>query len=168
MGDDPSVTYCKRWNGLRHQPIDVISVSAARGRDSRGAEYTAVLSDHARTHTLIAVNWSLDYLATWFLDEEQRQYLKYGFRRVDPEILFLEQITYWEYPGDATRDFSSATKITSLFYQRDGIVKERVADTSAGTETTTMRSDVPVDINWEKVPAFGDWSRVAVWDRSAP
>ena len=63
------------------------------------------------------MNWSLDFLGTWFLDDKLRRNLHYSFARVDPKTLFLEQIILWEYPEDAVRDLDTATRITTLTYQ---------------------------------------------------
>jgi hypothetical protein len=111
------------------------------------------------------VNWSLGFLGTWFLDDKRRRNLNYSFARVDPKTLFLEEITLWEYPEDAVRDLDTATKVTTLSYQQDGVVHEAMDDSVAGTEEVISRSGVPLDINWEQVPEFGDWSRVARWNR---
>jgi hypothetical protein len=94
-----------------------------------------------------------------------RRYLNYSFTRVDPTTLFLEQIILWEYPEDAVGDLYAATKITTLTYNQYGIVHEAIDDSVAGTEEVISRSDVPLDINWQQVPEFGDWSRVARWNR---
>jgi hypothetical protein len=127
-----------------------------------------VLGDRERPDALIEVNWSLDYLGTWFLDDKLRRNLNYSFARVDPKTLFLEQITLWEYPEDAVRDLDTATLVTTLSYNQDGVVHESIDDSVAGTEEVISRSDVPLDINWEQVPEFGDWSRVARRNREGP
>lgn len=87
--------------------------------------------------------------------------------RPDAKTLFLGQIVLWEYPEDAVRDLNTATRVTTLAYNQDGIVHESIDDSVAGTEEVISRSDVPLDINWEQVPEFGDWSRVARWNRES-
>jgi hypothetical protein len=124
-----------------------------------------VLGDQERPDALIEVNWSLDFLGTWFLDAKLRRNLKYSFARVDAKTLFLEQIMLWEYPEDAVRDLDTATKVTTLSYKQDGVVREAIDDSVAETVEAISRSDVPLDINWEQVPEFGDWSRVARYNR---
>ena len=124
-----------------------------------------VLGDQERPDALIEVNWSMDFLGTWFLDDKLRRNLHYSFTRVDAKTLFLEQITLWEYPKDAVRDLNTATKVTTLTYNQDGVLHEAIDDSVTGTESVISRSDVPLDINWEQVPTFGDWARVARWNR---
>jgi hypothetical protein len=159
--------FSERWLGGEHRPGGVISESAARRRDRRGRPYMVVLGNPERPDALIEVNWSLDYLATWFLDEKLRRYLKYSFTRVDAKTLFLEQIILWEYPEDAVRDLNTASKVTTLTYGEDGIAYEEIDDSIAETVEVISRSDVPLDINWEQVPKFGDWSMVARLDRES-
>jgi hypothetical protein len=161
----PAAVYCERWHGREHRPVDVIGEAEARSRDGRGDPYVVVLGDQERPDAIVEVNWSLDYLGTWFLDDKLRRNLKYSFGRVDPKTMFLQQIMLWEYPEDAVRDLNTATKVTTLAYSQDGIVHEAIDDSVAGTEEVISRSDVPLDINWEKVPDFGDWSSVARWNR---
>lgn len=161
----PAAMFCERWHDREHRPSGVISESAARRRDARGQPYMVVLGDSERPDAIIEVNWSLGFLGTWFLDDKRRRNLNYSFARVDPKTLFLEEITLWEYPEDAVRDLDTATKVTTLSYQQDGVVFEAMDDSVAGTEEVISRSGVPLDINWEQVPEFGDWSRVARWNR---
>jgi hypothetical protein len=144
-----------------------MSESAARRRDARGWPYLVVLGDQRRPDALIEVNWSLDFLGTWFLDDKLRRNHHYSSARVDTKTLFLEQIMLWEYPEDAVGDLNTATKIITLTYNEDGIVHEAIGDSVAGTVEVISRSDVSLDINWEQVPEFGDWSRVACRNRES-
>jgi hypothetical protein len=159
----PAAVYCERWHGKEHRPIGVITESEARSRDSRGEPYLVVLGE--RPDALIEVHWSLDFLGTWFLDDKSRRNLKYSFARIDAKTMFLEQIMLWEYPDDAVRDLNTATKVTTLSYNQNGIVHEAIDDVIGETSEVISRSDVPLDINWEQVPDFGDWSGVARWSR---
>jgi hypothetical protein len=163
----PETVFCERWHGREHRPGGLISEAVARRRDGQGRPYMVVLGDQRRPDALIEPNWSLDFLGTWFLDEKLRRNLKYSFTRVDAKTLFLEQIMLWEYPEDAIADLDTATRITTLTYNEAGIVHETIADSIAGTEEVISRSDVPLDINWEQVPKFGDWSGVAQWNRES-
>jgi hypothetical protein len=61
----------------------------------------------------------------------------------------------------------SRPKITTLAYKQDGIVHEAIDDSVDETAEIISRSDVPLDINWEQVPEFSDWSRVARWNRES-
>jgi hypothetical protein len=97
----------ERWHGGEHRPSGVMSESAVRRRDRRGQPYMVVLGDQERPDALIEVNWSLDYLGTWLLDDKLRRNLKSSFTRVDAETLFLEQIILWEYPEDAVRHLNT-------------------------------------------------------------
>jgi hypothetical protein len=124
-----------------------------------------VLGDPHQPDAINEVNWSLDYLGTWFLDDKLRRNLNYAFTRVDAETLFLEQIILWEYPEDAVRDLNTATRVTTLTYNQNGVVHEGIDDLVAETEEVISRSDVPLDINWEHVPKFGDCAGVAVGSR---
>ena len=162
-----TAVFCERWHDGEHRPGGVMSESAARRRDARGRPYMVVLGGQRRPDALIEVNWSLDFLRIWFLDDKLRRNLNYSFARVDAKTLFLEQITLWEYPEDAVRDLDTAAKVTTLSYSEEGVVREVIDDSVTGTVEVISRSDAPLDINWEQVPKFGDWSRVARWNRES-
>jgi hypothetical protein len=161
------VVFCERWHSTRHEPVGELSEAQARRRDSAGEPYLVVLGDKNRPDSLVEVNWSQEYLGTWFFDDKLRRYVSYAFRRISGTTLFLEQIMMWEYPDDAEDDLYTASKVTTFAYQEDGIAHEIIADSAADTEETISRSDVPLDINWEPVPEFGDWTRVSRWDRQS-
>jgi hypothetical protein len=167
VGAKPATLFCERWHDGEHRPSGVISEAAARRRDGRGQPYLVVFGDPRRPDALIEVNWSLDYLGTWFLDDKLRRNLKYAFTRVDAKTLFLEQIILWEYPEDAVRDLNTATNVTTLTYNQDGVVHEAIDDSVAETVEVISRSDMALDINWEQVPKFGDWSSVAQRNRES-
>jgi hypothetical protein len=158
--------FCERWLDGEYEPGGLITEATARRRDKQGRPYMAVLSRPDEPPTVVAVNWSLNCLDVWFLDDELRRYLVYSFTRVRPDALFLDEITLWEYdPGVV--GFDSATKITSFSYTEDGVVREEITDKSTETVEVISTADVNVDVHWEGVPAFGDWSSVMRWDRQA-
>jgi hypothetical protein len=163
----PAAVFGERWRAGEHRPGGVMSESAARRRDARGRPYLVVVGDQERPDSLVEVNWSLDFLRTWFLDDKLRRNLSYSFARVDAKTLFLEQITLWEYPEGAVRDLDTAARVTTLTYNEDGVVHEAIDDVVTETEEVISRSDVPLDINWEQVPEFGNWSKVGAKGRES-
>jgi len=114
------VAYCERWNSFDRRPGRIISESKARKLDSQGDPYIVTLGDAVEVRTLVSVNWSLSSLGVWFLDEAGRRNLKYSFSRVDPQELFLDEVTVWAYPDAVEGDLSSASKVTNVRYQQDG------------------------------------------------
>jgi hypothetical protein len=160
-----SAAFCDRWNDLLHEPIRPIKEAEARRRDGAGEPYVVILGTKDKPESLVEVNWSNDYIATWFMDDELRRHVKYSFTKTDKSTLFLDQIKMWDYPEDAKDGLSSATKVTSFSYSQDGVAHETIDDSAAGTVETISRSDVPLNINWEQVPEFGDWASISRWDR---
>ena len=156
------VAYCERWNSFDRRPGRVISESKARKLDSQGNPYMVALGVGDKVRTLVSVHWSLSSLGVWFLDEAGRRNLKYSFSRVDPKKLFMDEVTGWEYPDAVEGELSSASKVTIVRHQQDGLVQETVSDSNAQVDDTiTSYSDVPLDFNWESVPEFGNWTRVS-------
>lgn len=163
-----AITYCERWNDLLHAPINVISVNEARRRHDAGGVYSVTLGDPTHPDAFIEANWALNYLGVWFFDEKCRRVLRYGFRRVSDEQMFMTELRVWEYPPEAGGSLNEANIIETVRYGQDGIVRHREKDKLAGEVRTKDIRNVPVDINWEKVPEFGHWESVARYDREPP
>jgi hypothetical protein len=161
-----SAKFCDRWNDLLHEPVRLIKEAEARRRDAAGEPYVVILGANDKPESLVEVNWSNAYIGTWFMDDEMRRHVKYSFTKLDDSTLFLDEIRVWEYPEGAKGGLSSATKLTSFSYDQDGIAHETIDGSAAGTVETISRPDVPLDINWEPVPEFGDWESISRWDRT--
>ena len=162
------ITYCERWNDLLHAPINIIGADEAKRRHEAGELYSVVLGDLKVPDAFIEVNWTHNYLGVWFLDEKCRRVLKYGFRRVSETQLFMNDIVRWDYPPEARGRFNDALLIESIHYEQDGTVRQTTKDKTVREIVEKTIKDVPLDINWEKVPQFGQWDSVARYDREPP
>ena len=75
----------------------------------------------------------------------------------------------WEYPDDGEyHPMFEATRIEEFTYSQDGTAHHEITDTRTGEVTAEDRAGVPLDINWEPVPNFGEWASVAREDREKP
>ena len=162
------VTYCRRWNFLHDQPIDPLTEAQARKRDAAGKLYTVVLGDPAGPEKIIEVVRASGHVGVAFFDPLQRQSLYYTFTRVDDDTMFLHGMTNWKYPNDAAKTINESCWIEHFEYHQDGIVEHEVRDEQADEIRITKYRDVKLDINWEPVPAFGDWDAIARYDRQPP
>lgn len=157
-------TYCELWSDPLHEPVDPMSSDFAQLLDRRGEPYAVALSILACPDVMIEVNWKNSHLGVWFSDEEGRRDLHYAFTRVDDARLFLAEITLWTYPADAVFLFE-ASVVETVSFREDGYVKQTIDDGTADSINVFEYSGVPVETNWEPVPAFGDWTSVARRDR---
>lgn len=162
------ITYCERWNSKLRKPIGVMSVGEAKRRHEVNEPYSVILGDPAHPDAFIETNWALNYLGVWFFDDKCRRVLKYGFRRVSDSQLFMTEVGTWEYPPEARGRLNEASIIETVYYNQDGIVEHEKKDKVAGEISTKNIRNVPVDLNWEKMPKFGHWDSVARYDREPP
>jgi hypothetical protein len=169
MTDDgtPPVSYCRRWNFLHDRPIDPLSVDEARECDRTGELYTVVLGDPTAPDRVLEVVRP-DHVGVWFFDPQQRQSLSYDFRRVDDTTMFLRTMTRWGYPDREVRGLGRSSLIEKIQYETGGIVHHTVRDKLADEVRRTSYREVKLDLNTEPVPAFGEWSSIARYDRSEP
>jgi hypothetical protein len=159
------VTYSRRWNKGQKKPLDPVSAEEARRLDEEGDYYTVVFGDGDTPSGYIEVNWGEQYLAVYFLDAQSRPWLVYSFTRLDEDRMFMDSVMRWEYPDDTARAMSGATLTEELRYRQDGVVQREVRDDAAREVRRQTVTDVPLDINWEPVPRFGEWESVARQDR---
>jgi hypothetical protein len=159
-------TYCRQWNSVLNEPMDPVTEEQARQLDASGDSYTVVLSEDSTPRKYIEVNWRTGGLGVFFLDEQRRPHLAYSFRRVDDERMFLDDVLRWEYPDDEAIAMSGAKLIDDVRYQQDGRVLREVRDDVAQEIRRQEFTDVPLEVNWEPVPTFGDWEQLARRDRS--
>jgi hypothetical protein len=160
------VTYCERWNAKLCRPVGRLTVAAARERERSGSPwYTVVLGELTRPDCYLEVAWENAHLGVWFLDEDGRPWLHYGFTRVEPERMFLDSVVRWEYPPGAGRRIAEAETVETITYRQDGTAHQEIEQASTGQVRLRDFTGVPLDINWEPVPSFGDYRSVARLDR---
>lgn len=164
---DRRLTYCRRWNFARHQPIDPLTAEEARRRDEEGELYTVAVGDHRPPDAVIEVVWNNNHVGVWFFDDRGRPWLHYSFRKIDDNRMFLHKITRRQWP-EGGHALNEANLIEELTHQPDGSVHREVQDDVAHEIVTSDYRDVPLDINWEPVPRFGHWASIARYNREQP
>lgn len=163
-----TVTYCQRWNNKLHKPIEPLNPAAALRKDRAKEWYTAVLGDPAAPRCYVELAWENNHVGVWFLDDELRRNVHYSFTRLDETIMFMDAVGLWYYADGAGRSLGDASRIEMVDYSADGHVRRTSIDVPRKLETVEEFSDVPLDINWEPVPAFGDYRSVTRLDREPP
>lgn len=91
------------------------------------------------------------------------------FTDTQAQVLML-RTTYkeiWDIPGGYVEP-GEANYIETVLYGQDGVVRYREKDKLAGEVRNKSIRDVPLDINWERVPEFGNWDSVPRYDREPP
>jgi hypothetical protein len=157
------VSYCRRWNFRRHQPIDPLVPEEAAARDT----YSVILHDPWEgqiPEAVIEIAWANDFAGVWFFDAAGRQSLNYAFRRTGDRLFLFNMIEY-AYPDDEPRTLAGADRTEDFTFQQDGVVRLVVTDDAAQEKTTEDRDGVDVASHWEPVPEFGEWDSLARWNR---
>jgi hypothetical protein len=162
-----AISYCRRWNTRRHQPIDPLTPQEAVERDAKREPYSVILQDASGgqvPEAVIEVDWANDFAGVWFFDAFGRQSLNYAFRRTGDRLFLFNMIEY-SYPDDEPATLSGATHTEEFTFQDNGVVRLVIIDEETHEKTTEDRSDVDVTSNWEPVPKFGEWDSLARWNR---
>lgn len=160
------IEYRIRWN----QPGTPLSEAQARARDAAGEEYTAVLPARPGTHgpVLVTPAWRTGVVVVTFLDGAGRRSVEYVFAR-HGDRLFLGGVHLWTYPNDdPLLRLSDAIVHEDVRFRDDGRVQRVITDKDKGFRDTVDYTDVPLDTNWEPVPAFGDYDSIARFERGMP
>lgn len=107
----------------------------------------------------------LDFAKSWvtvnFVDALGRIYLKYDFRRVEEDKLFLSLASHFEYTGDESKPRSS----TLFAFQVSGSTLIERRDLASG-EVHEKSITASTEPNWEPFPAFGDYASLCRVDRN--
>lgn len=162
------VEYTWKWNYLENRVGVPLSEPEARLRHDNGEDYIALLGRSPNTCHPILVTLSInhEYASTEFLDKHGRPYIKYHFRQKNKEMMFLETVHIWHYPDedpDLSRKDSNANE--KYTYRENGYAKHVSINEDENVKETIEYTDVPVEMNWEPVPEFGDFKSIARWER---
>ena len=166
-GDDgvEPIAFCRRWNTITATPIDPLTAAEAEEMDRSKQWYTVVVGDPSAPRCYVEVAWENDHAGVWFLDEGLRQSVHYSFTRLDETMMFLDSVVLWSYPRAAGRSFDEASTIEAVEYTTEGLVRRTTTNVRKKKDKIEEFSDVPLDINWEPVPAFGDYRSLTRLDR---
>ncbi len=172
MGAQPhnQVSYCRRWNFRRHQPIDPFTAAQAKARDAAAQVYSVIVPggpDGSAPEAVIEIDWHNDFAGVWFFDAHGRRSLNYAFRRKDGQLFLFDMIQY-SYPDDQPHTLSGATRTEEFTFKQNGDVQLVITDDGAQQKTTEHRRGVDVRSHWEPLPSFGDWASLARYNRDAP
>jgi hypothetical protein len=156
--------YCQRWNFGMVRPIDPLTVEQARRRDTTGKLYTVALGDPADPDVVLEITRP-DIIVVNFFDKLGRKSVAYYWRRTEDNRMFLRTIRRWQYGDDSAWGLSEAELIEEVAYEPNGIVHHDIRDEKAHERRRVSYRDVPLDINWEPIPEFGDWASIARFER---
>jgi hypothetical protein len=161
------VEYCQTWNWRQHRPGVSLSEADARALDAQGEQFIAVLRPVGeRQPVLVTVSWQTDCITATFFDDHARMNLKYWFFKVDDSRMFLRDVSVYDYPNDEPRlRQGAATRLEQLQYREDGYAHRTLINKTEQYKDTSEFRDVPVQKNWEPVPAFGDYCSIARRER---
>lgn len=158
------------YNEEIREVVEPISEAEAQKRwENRGDPFEVILGDPAKPRVSIQANCEDQVYVVNFFDDLARRALTYTFvpSTGRPEQLFLAEITTWEWDSPDKHGPDEATEIHSYEYREDGYVKHTIDREDADHYDVEELQDVPLDINWEPVPRFGDWASIARYKRSA-
>jgi hypothetical protein len=151
--------YFERWFRAKNQPILPLSQQEAEAKHRAGEPYVAVLHTNGEK---FAVDIAGDWVTVMFFDPSDRLYLKYDFKKVEPERLFLSLASHIQYGGESNRP---ETTVTFAFKVDGNIIIERRNMITGDVEEKDSYGNP--DPNWEAYPAFGDYHSVCRLNREA-
>lgn len=155
------VTYCEGWDARWGVLVGPLPVRVARQRDSVGEQYGVLLGPVARPRLLVEVSWRHHYCAVWLFDELLRRTLKFEFRRLAEERMFLNQTCEWRYATAEQREFDDAAWTRTCRFSTDGQGEEQLRPAGERGSLHVRWQQVPVEQLWHPVPSFGDWALLA-------
>jgi hypothetical protein len=162
------VTYCEGWDPAARAIVGALPAAVARERDEAGEQYAVLLSADERPYALIEVAWRSHYAGVWFFDQALRRAVKYEFRRLADDRLFLLETVERRYQSPDEAEFFSAAWRRACRYSPEGRSRETLEPEGKGGGRTDRGIETPVETVWEPSPRFGEWASLARRDRDLP
>lgn len=153
------VFYCDAWFRSKNTAVGPISEEAAKVRHVAGKPYVALIGSNATPSCFVEVLLDKDMVGVGYLDEKGREYLTYQFQCMDSERLFLTMATYREFSADGKVSVG-----TSYIFNKEGGLVIRCEKFNPH-EVEEANANFDPTGNYEKIPAFGDYSGVIRKDR---
>jgi hypothetical protein len=163
-----NVEYGLLYNEQLREVVEPMSEDQARKQwETRGDPFEVLLGDPKQPQVSVQANSAEQVFLVYFYDEHGRRALSYTFApREGRDELFLENITTWEWDDPSKSEMDEASVIDSYDYREDGYLRHTTDRADSDNYQVEEFSDVPLDINWEPVPRFGDWASLARYRRS--
>lgn len=149
--------YAEKWLVLDRKPLNLLAREEAQRRHAAREPYAALLGDPEKPSHVVSLAGA--WVMTSFLDEDQREYLLYSFKEVNPGKLFLKQAIHREF--DDSGEVSSATIFA--FDEKGKIVMERQDMKTDEVETRKAKADPSP--NWDRYPEFGQYDHLTREER---
>jgi hypothetical protein len=149
--------YYEKWFRAKRRPIGPLTESQARARYNNGEPFIALFED---VNGAIVVDFGGVWVTVSFLDELRRIFLKYNFKTIEPDKVFLSQAMQLGYVANGDAPVSAVTfsfdvNGTSIIERKDlmtGSVEEKI-------------SKFDVEGNFDSYPKFGDYSKICQMER---
>lgn len=170
-----NVLYCEPRSALfsfgRKKMPSPLSEAKARRRHENREAYEAVIGEPGHPRFVVCLSPNVasvhsdsvsrckesngDWVSVYFIDDQLRWHLKYGFQESEPERLFLTLAIFREFVGDTNEVLTAKT----FAFEEDGHIL--IEDRNLGSNSVEEReASYSVDENWEKYPRFGDYGHL--------
>lgn len=148
------ITYCDGWFRAGKCATTIVNEDAARKLHESGKLYTVLVGDPHEPECFIDIRLENGHVGVGFLDKCLREFLAYDFQVIDDHRMFLVAATHREFSGDA-----EGTKKSTIYkFAPSGHVD--VLCTENGSQRVGV-ANADVAGNWEEVPSFGAYERLA-------
>jgi len=141
--------YAKKKN------LNGVLEEASRAAHKNRRVYYVTIYENEEPFCFLEIN--NDFIGVSFLDEKNREYLNYRFNEVEPNKLFLQKATYWEFDEETGKEKNSTTYRFSI--EGDlAIIKTDMRTNES--ETKKAKNKIDVSKNYEVYPAFGNYESI--------
>ena len=160
--------FCTQWSPSYKEHDELIGLAEAERRHQAGETYTVLVPDGASPRVALELTLSVGLVKVFFFDNQSRVVRTMVFSDADSGRLFLQQTrqaTFTEtdeYGDHPTHVVNTITRPTGLIQLRQGDLKGTM------TQADGTMSAQDMDVLWEPLPEWGDWSGYARVDRDKP
>lgn len=150
--------YCKSWFRDQKRPTELWTEAQAKEAYEAKQPFTVLVDSVEHPHCFIEV--AEKSVAVGFLDQRQREKLAYVFQELTPGKLFLSRATFREFAGN-----SEKAELSEVYmFKQDGKVITLRQQKEPG-KVQRAENVADVSVNYEGIPAFGEYDAVIRIDR---
>lgn len=147
--------YCNQWSEWTKSALELWDVTKAEKAHSKGEEYTVLVDDPQKPHTVILMAGLNNLIALSFLDDKLRVKKQIQFYEHGADKQFLAMITNREYDGETNKII--ATK--GYQFRKDGKLFIR-KQTYNPHNMDVKEYDCSVDDHTFDRPVFGEYEHL--------
>ena len=155
------MSYSRRWNDLRKQPLQPLDEDEAKRMHEKAEPYVAYVHDvDGRPDAVVELALFSPSVGVYFLDDRRQRSTYYAFTSDGAGNLLLDEFGWRSFGPDGQITMSERHR-----FSPDGVVSVTRSDFSTKEEKRWEEKLEDLSKLFEPIPAFGDYESITRYER---